>query len=74
MAWWKRLLIAIVKILQAITFRCRSDCCSCESECLKDQETQTEEEVKDETETDQGTTWSAASQDQDIMDYVKKLD
>lgn len=76
MKWWQKLLLGLIRVLQFLTFRCKSDCCSCESECLqegKDQSEKEEEEKGEMMETDIGTTYAGVKEDSVIFDYAHKI-
>lgn len=68
MKWWQKLLLGLIRLFQLVTFKCKSDCCSCESECLRDNEEEMEEEVP-QMKTDIGTTYSVVKEE-NIFDYA----
>ena len=51
MAWWKKLIDSLTRLLSHISFKCKSDCCACESECMGTKEETEEEEVENDHET-----------------------
>ncbi len=67
MPWWKKIVEKILSLL-SIAFKCKSDCCSCESECSNQKNVSTSS-----LDVDRGTTWSA-KEEQNIMDFAKKLE
>jgi len=34
MSWFRKLIDAIVRLLSRVAFKCKSDCCACQSECM----------------------------------------
>jgi len=59
MSWWKKILEKILALL-TLAFKCKSDCCSCESECSNKRECE--------------HTTETSAEEVDVMEYAKKVE